>query len=442
MLDSTNLNFQNWFKYGYGQALELARRAESEDQAWAALNFYTTGFKDGHLKVWRNHQDINRLQWAGWVVQYRNGKYLVTSRASDWPVDVPQIGDELRSCDGQEIHDLLVTKVAPFVDRRINLENTLNDLALHLTLGQPRDALWEPLRMKQCEIRAVTGEVRQVSLKWQPQPNDLSIFHSVAPRQSVKQLRPGIYWIHASNFMLKDEEGASFEKLLDRVRDLESAEAVVIDTRGNNGGNSLVGTRILYALMKDAFPKNFESSAAAYWRVSSLARKTLETHRVAARRMEGAESFGYKFVDGLLTSMNAAALRGDSMVKQDSMSLDADQELVEGGAPFRGKLVLVTDSNCGSACLNFVEEVLSIPGAIHVGSTTSTDTRYTDVAIVSLPSAATLWVPLKVWKGRKRGDNVPYVPQFRFEGDLNDTAAVQAWVLDSILPTAKKISFQ
>ncbi|MCY1307751.1 hypothetical protein D9M70_577050 [compost metagenome] len=140
--------------------------------------------------------------------------------------------------------------------------------------------------------------------------------------------------------------------------------------------------------------------------------------------------------------MNAAALRGDSMVKQDSMSLDADQELVEGGAPFRGKLVLVTDSNCGSACLNFVEEVLSIPGAIHVGSTTSTDTRYTDVAIVSLPSAATLWVPLKVWKGRKRGDNVPYVPQFRFEGDLNDTAAVQAWVLDSILPTAKKISFQ
>ncbi|MCY1376599.1 hypothetical protein D9M69_641060 [compost metagenome] len=65
-----------------------------------------------------------------------------------------------------------------------------------------------------------------------------------------------------------------------------------------------------------------------------------------------------------------------------------------------------------------------------------------DITPVPLSDRVKMWVPLKVWKNCKRGDNEPYVPKFTFDGDINDTEAVQAWVLDSILPTAKKISVQ
>jgi hypothetical protein len=31
--------------------------------------------------------------------------------------------------------------------------------------------------------------------------------------------------------------------------------------------------------------------------------------------------------------------------------------------------------------------------------------------------------------GRERGENVPRVPAFKYDGDISDTAALQAWVL-------------
>src|SRR5256885_8610482 len=93
------------------------------------------------------------------------------------------------------------------------------------------------------------------------------------------------------------------------------------------------------------------------------------------------------------------------------------------------------------SCLDFVSAALQIPGIVHVGSMTGTDTQYTDVADKALSPTVTFRVPLKVWKnhGRQDKEGKPYLPQFVFDGDLADTAAVQAWVLDSILPTAGNI---
>ncbi|KAF5304306.1 hypothetical protein FQR65_LT07998 [Abscondita terminalis] len=80
-----------------------------------------------------------------------------------------------------------------------------------------------------------------------------------------------------------------------------------------------------------------------------------------------------------------------------------------------------------------------MPGALHVGATTDADTRYIDVGSAVLASGRRLWVPLKVWVGKRRQDNVPHVPQITYPGDLQDTKAVQAWVLQSALPLAKRI---
>ena len=91
--------------------------------------------------------------------------------------------------------------------------------------------------------------------------------------------------------------------------------------------------------------------------------------------------------------------------------------------------------------LDFVSAALQIPGIVHVGSPTGADTQYTDIADKALSPHVMLRVPLKVWKnhGRQDKEGQPYVPQFVFDGNLADTAAVKAWVLDSVLPTAGKI---
>ena len=54
-----------------------------------------------------------------------------------------------------------------------------------------------------------------------------------------------------------------------------------------------------------------------------------------------------------------------------------------------------------------------------------------EVRGVTLPSGiASLNLPVKVFRNRPRGHNEAYVPAMRYEGDINDTAAVEKWLLD------------
>jgi hypothetical protein len=137
----------------------------------------------------------------------------------------------------------------------------------------------------------------------------------------------------------------------------------------------------------------------------------------------------------LLADLDAAARGGELFFKQVQMTDDEDPPR---GAAFRGKLVLVTDANCASSCLNFADLVRSVPHAVHAGASTSADTRYMDIAVEPLPSGAKLALPLKVWRHRPRGDNEPLHPHVPFDGDITDTAAVQAWVEKVVLPGTQR----
>ncbi|MNG18437.1 hypothetical protein D3C84_1025030 [compost metagenome] len=59
----------------------------------------------------------------------------------------------------------------------------------------------------------------------------------------------------------------------------------------------------------------------------------------------------------------------------------------------------------------------------------SGDTLYIDIGSQALPSGAQFWLPLKVWRGRVLGNNQSHDPRYSFDGDINDTSAVQQWVL-------------
>ncbi|ABX35696.1 hypothetical protein Daci_3058 [Delftia acidovorans SPH-1] len=436
-LDEENLEFNHWLEFGYQKSLLLAGRSRSKEQAWAAVNYYLTGFMDEHLTAGRVLSQSSHLYWAGFVMSYKNGRYFATSKANVWPVDLPQIGDEIISCDGVDITEILRSKVAPFVDRRTYLDNTLEKLSRYMTLEQSHHPLWDPLRPMSCIIQKPDGERHEISLLWKKQTDNTKIGRQPAPQQGMHQIKKGVYWIHASNFMLDAEAFIKFESLLNEVRALGSADAVVLDTRGNNGGDSSVGSRLLRALLKSNTP--LLNEARAYWRVSPLAMETLKAHSTSALQIEGRESTRYKWLDGLSESMATAARRGENFIEQAHGSAIDDEDTGQEVPPFQGKLILITDSYCNSACLDFVDEVMSVPGALHVGSTTNADTRYIDVGSVMLPSGLKLWVPLKVWVGRRRQDNVPYVPQIKYHQDLDDTKAVQDWVLGSVLPVASRI---
>ena len=99
-------------------------------------------------------------------------------------------------------------------------------------------------------------------------------------------------------------------------------------------------------------------------------------------------------------------------------------------ASYRGKVFLLTDAWDASAALDFCDLLLVIAGVIQVGQPTSADSVYLDARWpVALPSGlGDISLPMKVYRDRRRGNNQPYLPALRWEGDITDTAALQRWV--------------
>ena len=430
-IDQENRNFSDWVERGYLEAKQLSQRVESRRDAQAVLGFYISGFKDGHVGIYQSRKD--RSSWAGFILDKRGEDFVVSHVAKGWPVPLPPVDSRVISCDGKAVREILGNEISPYVDRRLELKSTWNHLARHLTVDDADYPVLARNRANQCLIVLSSGVQQNHDLLWQEDRGQLAdVLRQPQPPQTVQNLGGGRYWVHASNFAPSAVENVSLEKMLDVLESIDDAKLVVLDTRGNRGGNSLVGGRILSALLGEKFAKSLDGSSRSYamWRVSPLALSTLDNALASTERDYGKRSEAYTFVSALRESMNAALeAKRDWLRQPDTSSLDQDRSKDSNQKTFKGQLVLVTDSFCASACLDFADAVLAVPGATHFGLSTSADTLYIDIGSQALPSGAQFWLPLKVWRGRVRGNNQSYDPRYVFDGDINDTPAVQKWVL-------------
>ncbi|MCE5990464.1 S41 family peptidase [Pseudomonas sp. NY15349] len=430
-IDQENKVFTDWVERGYQEAKQLALRVRSERDAQAVLGFYVSGFKDGHVGVYQSRK--GKSSWAGFMLDMRGEDLVVGRVAKAWPVPLPPIGSKIISCDGKTVREVLGNEISPYVDRRLNLKSTWGHLAKYLTVDDADYPVLARKRAANC-LAVLPGGVQQhFALAWQEDRGQLKDFLTrPQPPQALRNLGGGRYWVHASNFAPSTPESASLEKMLDTLGTLDDAKLVVLDTRGNRGGNSLVGARILSALLGEQFVESLSQSSRSYamWRVSPLALATLNSALAGMESDYGKHSEAYKFVAGMRKSMSAALVKREDWLRQpETSSIDQDRFKDSSPKPFKGQLVLVTDSFCSSACLDFADAVLAVPGTTHFGLSTSGDTLYIDIGSHVLPSGAQFWLPLKVWRGRVRGNNQSYDPQYVFDGDINDTPAVQKWVL-------------
>jgi hypothetical protein len=155
------------------------------------------------------------------------------------------------------------------------------------------------------------------------------------------------------------------------------------------------------------------------------------------------EKFGEgSLVDAIYTRLQddlAHALEaGETWVRQPEGDQDeegTEDPCAEAGSgfppenPVAATVVLLTDGACASACLDFADELLLMPGVVHAGAPTSADTVYMEIRDVTLPSRLGRFsCAMKVYRNRSRGHNEPYAPAFRYDGDLADTEALRRWM--------------
>ncbi|MBD3820316.1 MAG: peptidase S41 [Brevundimonas diminuta] len=207
---------------------------------------------------------------------------------------------------------------------------------------------------------------------------------------------------------------------------LRAAPYVVLDLRGNGGGSSHWSQLMAQVLWGDDWMAAHPEPAieGVDWRASDGNIAEISAFLDKLRATNGQAEL-IAWAEDAITGMTAAKAAGQVYWRS------ADDDAPKDAAPpppapqlMAGRVYVLTDSSCGSACLDAVDLWKTV-GAVQVGRETSADTVYMEIREPTLPSGlAEIAVPMKVYRGRARGNNEPQRPQYVIEGDMGDDAAL------------------
>lgn len=436
-IDEQNSAFRAWENKGYEQARALLPRVNSYVSMAAAVSYYIAGFEDGHLgyssEPARNGEPVTM---AGWRLDYGDGAYRVGAHMPGWPQPLPPLGAQLLSCDGMAPEQRL-RQIGKYYDGR-DLPGVYHDLASVFTvLDMPGEEL------RQCSFRTAEGKVATLRQDYRQVPHaDFKEMLKTLPRAqrfNAYSLQDGVLWIRAANFNPDREAAQNVERMVEELPRLQGVRTIVFDTRGNGGGNSAIGDRIFNAATGglEYDKSNLDSVPRIYaqWRVSDDAIANLDSRIARMSAAQGADSQDVKWVTAFRDKLRQAKAEGQTWVEQPGGQRLTRADIVARNGKLRrfsGSVVLLTDENCASSCLNFADALRMVPGAIHMGQATSADTVYIDVGHVRLPSGNHLVMPHKVWRNRLRGNNEALQPDVLLQVNMQDDAAVRAAVLAAL----------
>lgn len=435
-VDAENPAFNAWLEQGYARALEQARRATSFEGWQHALKLYGNGFHDAHLRVAFTVEPVES-RWPGWTVALRDGKYMVTTAGAEPVKDAPAEGSEVLACDGRSLESMLREDVLPYDgDPALEASRTKVAPLLLIDMGNPLRKL-----PKRCSVREA-GKVREVTLTWRDLDTaDARKRVQVAafgppPPFAVRDFGQGGVWVSLPIFFATSPEaGESLKEAVRRAPEWRERSVIVFDVRGNTGGSSQWGVELLRGLYGADFEASLkapERGAPQYveWRVSPENQRYVEGLEDLIIQQFGKDTPLVGFVRRVGQGLAEARSRGDVLWKEQP-SGGAEEARPAAPVPNRvkGRVFILTDGKCVSACLDFVTNALRFPGVTHVGLPTSADTPYMEIRTEPLPSGmAQLHFAMKVYRNRPRSGR-SYIPAHRFSGDISDTAAVERWVL-------------
>lgn len=434
MADQDNPYFRAWTEQGYTQAVAELPKVSSLHDAQVLLRRYFAGFADVHM--WLSYDyEKDAVRWAGMVAQRQGKRYVIGhSEESDVPV-----GAELVSCDGRGVDAIIEEDLVPgaFNNRRLDWLKT--SLATNVLAVVEQNVHPEYARC----VFAVDGAQREVPLKWRShaQYKFSTVVRAIAPHLSkdstITELKPGTYWVRLPQFQPNDAQVKQLDELAARMPSLRNADLIVFDLRGNGGGNSVWGWRVLAGLVgAEYLQQQTHDEGYAEWRASTGNLAYLRDNLLPRlTRQYGAGHKDLALFESLQRRMQQAIALGQPFVRQEEAApARAGQAAAAPLTPLsKARIALVTKSGCASSCLDFADYALALPGTVHLGETTGADTVYMDVRPLVLPSGLGRFsMAQKVYRGRPRAHNAAYVPHIPYTGAIHDTPALQVWALQQL----------
>ena len=436
-VDALNPGFGNWLDAGFKQQMALVESIDTADEYVFAMRKFIGGFRDGHLGI-RFDVDRAPARWPGFFTTWHHGTVVVHTVDPTLVSELAE-GDRLRSCDGQTAKQLVRQRVFDFQFDPALPANWVPAAARAFVdfgnpfVGVPKECIFVR------EKREISLDLEWREFSWDDRRDDYSAARGrMRPEVGLYLPEPGVYWLQASTFGPNEAQIAKYEDAFRQLLDARAtAKLVVLDLRGNNGGSSMWGDMFAEALWDRLPDVNEKDTKYVEWRVSEGNIAYWETVPSILRKQFGDSHSAIGWSTHVLRNLKAS-LNDDQDLWHET-PVDGDQDSKDAATAknsnavtprYGGTVVVLTDTSCGSACLDAMSLLTKVPEVVHVGSVTSADTQYMEARPQQLPSGlATLILPIKVYRGRTRPNGGYFTPTFQFKGLHWTDEALRAWVL-------------
>lgn len=436
--DAENPQYRNWLVSGFVEAQTRAAQVKDRAGYFFTLAAYMNGFGDPHFQLSLKGDQLSP-RWPGFIVS-RSGDAAEIVYRDD---NAPPLGTKITACDGNPIAQLLDERVYPFrLNPKLASDRRSAMTRLFLDRGNPFAAAPSVCRFDQ------NGTARDVTLAWRPAPPDRDPWWDkyraagTGPKAEwgVSEPAPGVTWIGVPTFSSDDENFPKLDALIKAVEAkgeaMRNGRAVVIDTRGNGGGNSSWADKLAAAIFtsdvlarhkapdrEEAVDWRGSEGNAAFWKNWSE-QMSKEFGPLSLNRF-GALAIGWQL--GRTATQDPPIIRVGSCKPGRAGGITRARP--KGESPFKARVYFLSNGSCGSSCLNFADTVLMVPGVKLIGSATSADGAYMEIRGVDLPSGqAEIAFPQKVARGAARAPMEAYEADIPYDGSWSDEA-VRAWVL-------------
>lgn len=434
MFDEVNPSYRAWLAEGYKIATERAKEVDGPNSYHDLLTSYVDGFRDPHFFL---NSGIDRpVEWPGFLVSWVNNKAVVIfGDAAD--KNLPPVGSVISACDGEAIETLVTKRVFPITyDPRtvFGQRQAVSRLFLDLKGGLIP-------AIKACDFQH--GESRwSGTLSWRSIPEPSEDFWSrtvIASAGTPAQFGvtfpvEGVAWIGLPTFfdnpMTQPKLKALFDQLSTTTEKMQNGRAIVIDLRGNSGGDLELPAKFAEAIFGWPAVRRMVNSGmgtSTDWRASPENQAYVQSLSQNPRMRDIAQRLA------LALTQSEPYWREGRQNTSETSGLTERRPLASRRSPFPARIYLLSDGTCISACLAFVDIALQVPGTRLIGADTGGDTGYTSVRSETLPSGlAQFSFPMTFVHKRGRGPMEIYKADVAYTG-VRDDQSVRRWTLDLVI---------
>lgn len=423
-IDYNNPSFKHWLEEGLTISLEKIKSEPSCEGYKNVLYYYLNGLGTFPFEI-QYDQMPETYFWPGFVASLLGDEWIIFNPTKRGKGQRSDLYTKLISCDNKTPQEWIRENLVPFYGGSEE-PSVWHSLAPYIFLHRDNPWITKPL---QCVVKR-GPHLQRLSMDWKPMPEeqarvlaDEASFGIVKENFGLDQLPESGFWLTLPTFEISHvSQSNALCQLLEHLARSKNKNLVVIDIRGNKGGNRIWGQRVMEALWGHRYLDSLATDHPLKqpllidWRIS-------KDNYVRFTHAHGVEN-AYNF--------DQALQRAQAFFTQEFQSLKRPAEWLNSASDDpKMKVVLLTDGRCQGAAWQFARDLIATGRVLHLGSPTRVMSPYVQMASVPLPSGkAVLKYPMAMIRSPRHFLNQALIPADTYEGNWNEDKALRQWVLE------------